>query len=148
MKTNPVSAPVYPPIIAKQRTIRLFSSHLILILSCYIARNPSYLCFIIPVRPDHSSSSNSCGVKKSACLRIVCACMNRNLQWSGSRSQKLLYVIAILYSQLFLDKLWTGYVIARVNSHTPCNGHHPPFLLPPLSSPPSSPLTGAAQHYV
>ena len=36
----------------------------------------------------HSLSTNSCGVKKSACLRIVCACRKRNLPWSGFRVQK------------------------------------------------------------
>ena len=33
-------------------------------------------------------SSNSCIAKKSACQIISCACMNRNLPWSGSRAQK------------------------------------------------------------
>ena len=33
-------------------------------------------------------SSICWGVKKSACLRIVCACMNKNIPWSGSRAQK------------------------------------------------------------
>ena len=36
----------------------------------------------------HSLSSNSRGVKKSACLRIVFAFTNRYLPWSGSRAQK------------------------------------------------------------
>ena len=35
-----------------------------------------------------SLSSNRRGVKKSACLKIVYACMNRSLQWRGSRAQK------------------------------------------------------------
>ena len=36
---------------------------------------------------SQSLSSDSFGVKKSALMRIVCACMNRHLPWSGSRAQ-------------------------------------------------------------
>ena len=43
-------------------------------------------------RMEHSLSSSSCGascgVKKSACQTIVCACTNRNLPWSDSGAQK------------------------------------------------------------
>ena len=33
-------------------------------------------------------TSNSCGVKKSAYLGIICAWMNRNLPWNGFRAQQ------------------------------------------------------------
>ena len=43
--------------------------------------------FVYGAWRNHSSFSNSCGVKKVACLIIVCACMNINLPWSGSRAR-------------------------------------------------------------
>ena len=45
------------------------------------------LFFAVSLGNKHSLSSNSCSVK-TACLRIVCGCMNRNLPWSGSRAQE------------------------------------------------------------
>ena len=48
----------------------------------------------------HSSSSNSCGVKKSACLRIVCLCMNRNLPWISSRARKYILRHILLWSRV------------------------------------------------
>ena len=50
---------------------------------------PPRLVFFYNAWPsDDSLSNNSCGVNKSACLRMVCTCMNRNLPWTGSRAQK------------------------------------------------------------
>ena len=47
---------------------------------------------------EHRTSSNSCGVKKSAFLTIVCRCIKKNIPWSGSRAQKYSTLIAILHS--------------------------------------------------
>ena len=45
---------------------------------------------------SHSYLTNSCGVKKSACLSIICECMKRNLPWSGSRVQIAFYCNIVL----------------------------------------------------
>ena len=42
--------------------------------------------------------SASCGVRKLACMKIVCACMNRKLHGVFPEPKMLFYVKAILYS--------------------------------------------------
>ena len=46
-----------------------------------------------PHDPRHSSLGNSWVVKKSAGQRIVCACTNINISWSGSRAQIYTYYV-------------------------------------------------------
>ena len=48
--------------------------------------------------PHYSLSSNSCGVKKLACLRIVCACMKNIFHGAVPERKNIFYVKAIMYS--------------------------------------------------
>ena len=66
------------------KSLHFFFRILILNFSLKCSKNPVSQQWEVGKR--HSLSLFISGVKKLACLRIVCVCMNRNLQWSGSRA--------------------------------------------------------------
>ena len=74
------------------------------------------VCWKLNACIAHSSLSNSCGVKKSACLKIVRKFRNRNIQHGAvPEPENIFYVIAIFYSNLLIAEYDVEYIFGPWN---------------------------------